>query len=877
MESTSTATSRFRFRDYNQEMGDDDSSEGHTSVDSSSVSSDENVEAELQSMTAKGVQHLCSELLELKEESDLDFQKSIFSNYSAFLVIFKEIEGLQSELLQLKYQASSQKKLVKDLRDGIALRVLSEETIGSMLEEPLHVQLSSPSILETHTDNVSELLDTLLSEHRVDDALALLEMEDCYFRSLRLEENFSSNDLMSYNSMISEKRAMLSDQITLVANNPRVSAPELQKALLHLCQLGDSNLATQLLLQYYHSRIKSGIHNLQSSKEFLDLLYIQEVAKFVCSMISQAARTFASLNGETSPHDSDLFQWAEEQIGVFAACFSKYVSSISETSGRLSTAGEAMQIAMSYCSLPESQKFILQPSLMKYICPCIEEVFQVHIEHFRQVVSIFTSTDTWVLGRYFGTGIITETSYTITDQQPEYIYLTNSGRKFVTLFQSFTEDVSSLVALQMESSVLKGIMDLFTAYTVILESAILGDTDVAEKGGFKVNFPESPVQEVSILVSLSTLVQLVSSIIKNIFDGIHHLDFEIDNYLLFIQDTCSRLRSCFIEEFINNIFSPDVDHQCVPENRISWQDNSKIYNLVPSPTHLELYIELKKLQKLAGDDYVDNDWLMALLEELVGATFAWISSKSEIWTISKEDLADHCTDFMQFILDTQFLVEIARFGGYLSDDIINAFLDIISRLESSFISSGFNPVRDLNDDGWPGNAAVKAIEKLQELEERELLENENSSTPGKEPLGLVNDVLLKDATAARLSTDFIESVQNSATQNASEFAIDTDTEIPRVKDNLIEDDINLEKEVDFCDTRATETGNGDFEAEKNKFRSRDEIFLPEACSDVGDDGDTCQWEMSNQSDCVELGTGIYLEEECLPRNEAMLMGNKDNN
>lgn len=138
----------------------------------------------------------------------------------------------------------------------------------------------------------------------------------------------------------------------------------------------------------------------------------------------------------------------------------------------------------------------------------------------------------------------------------------------------------------MESSVLKGIKDLFNAYIVILESALSGDKDSSEKGGSKVNFPEAPVQEVSILASLSTLVQFVSSIVKNIFDGIHDLDFEIDNYLLFIQDTCSRLRTCFIEEFINNIVSRDVDHQCISESRISWLDNSKIYNLVPSPTHL---------------------------------------------------------------------------------------------------------------------------------------------------------------------------------------------------------------------------------------------------------------------------------------------------
>lgn len=131
----------------------------------------------------------------------------------------------------------------------------------------------------------------------------------------------------------------------------------------------------------------------------------------------------------------------------------------------------------------------------------------------------------------------------------------------------------------------------------------------------------------------------------------------------------------------------------------------------------------------------------------------------------------------------------------------------------------------MNDEGWPGNAATKALEKLQELEKKELLENENSDTHGEESL---------HADAARLSTDFIRSDQNSVTENASEFAIDADTEMIRI------------------------------EAEKIKIRSRDNRFLLDERSDVGDNGDSCQGNTSIQSDHVELGTGTYKEEECLP-------------
>lgn len=48
---------------------------------------------------------------------------------------------------------------------------------------------------------------------------------------------------------------------------------------------------------------------------------------------------------------------------------------------------------------------------------------------------------------------------------------------------------------------------------------------------------------------------------------------------------------------------------------------------------------------------------------------------------------------MQFVLDMQFLVEIARFGGYCSSNIVDASLALISHMESKYLSAGVNPFR----------------------------------------------------------------------------------------------------------------------------------------------------------------------------------------
>ncbi|KAE8675126.1 Peptide transporter PTR3-A [Hibiscus syriacus] len=84
MESSSTSTTRTRFRDQNQQAIED-AADSETSSGMSSLSSDLDDQNELQSMTGKGITHLCSELLELKAESEEDFHKNIFSNYSSFV------------------------------------------------------------------------------------------------------------------------------------------------------------------------------------------------------------------------------------------------------------------------------------------------------------------------------------------------------------------------------------------------------------------------------------------------------------------------------------------------------------------------------------------------------------------------------------------------------------------------------------------------------------------------------------------------------------------------------------------------------------------------------------------------------------------------
>ncbi|XP_050207793.1 exocyst complex component EXO84B-like [Mercurialis annua] len=510
MESSTT----FRFRDHHQP---EDATESDTGSDISSVSSDRGEEPEMESMTGKGIGRLCMELLEIKEAFDEDFHANILANYSAFFGIHEEVKDMEKELMQLKTHVSMQKKLVKDLINGLYLNVLSEEIIESA-DELIFDESFPTNGLEVHIRNVSETLDMLISENRMDEAISIIEMEQENLQKLHLEDEISSDSLSLYSDAISERKTMLILQLSLVAENSRTYAPELQKALFGICRLGNSNLATKLLLKYYRSRIASGIHKFQRSNTCFQGFPTKELTRFVFSMISQAAKAFVMLYGETSSYASEFNQWVQQEIEVFSVTFTKFIESISDISGRLSTVIEAVQFAMSCCLLLETQRLVLQPLLIKNLRTCMEDVFVKHIDHFKKVISIFTANDSWVLGRYLVSGILNEGySYIVVGQQPEYCLLTNSGRKLVTLLQAISKDVTPLATFHMESSVLTGIRNLFMEYIAILRKAITYGVNVLEKGGSEVILAESVPQQVSILANLSTLEHFFSSSVSYIF------------------------------------------------------------------------------------------------------------------------------------------------------------------------------------------------------------------------------------------------------------------------------------------------------------------------------------------------------------------------
>ncbi|KAK7267433.1 hypothetical protein RIF29_20107 [Crotalaria pallida] len=613
MEQPSSTPPKFRFRDHRSltesqnSMHLSDSSSSDLSAVSLSISDRDTVrsvtELDIESMTGRGIKHLCDELLELKEAASEDLQKNIFANYSSFLRIREEVTSVEHELVHLENHFESHKRLVKDLIDRIYPTILS---LNSSLEED-HADddddddvLYPPSELESHINDVSEKLEIFISENRIDEALDLLKSEDEHYQTIQLEDCYDS-EIMLYDSMISEKKHILIQHLTDIAENTKTSGAELQNAIAGLCRIGDTQHAIHLLLKHYHLRIVTGTNNLQWSKPSTNERYIRELARFVFSMISQASRSLMMLCGETSPYNSEIMPWAYEETKSFVACFDNYVKSISSTSGGLSSAIKAVKFAVSYCSLLEDNKMlVLRPYLVSHICPCMEEVLNTHVNHLKKVIAIFSASDSWVLEKYLVSGVFSGGSSNLAiGEQPDYCLLTTSGRKFLTLLQAVIEDISPLVTLQMGSVVISGLKKLFSEYIIILERAITYETSKTENAisSPRIKLAESLSQQVSILANLSTLVQFLSIMVNNIFTSTGHMDShaienhsivhqqkqELDHFLLFIEEGSNKLRKVFCQQLILKVLSTYQSHEIFSAIHNNDQfDSNTIHSPMPS-------------------------------------------------------------------------------------------------------------------------------------------------------------------------------------------------------------------------------------------------------------------------------------------------------
>lgn len=704
---------------------DDQETEEYQSADegmnASPDSESEEYELELDSMTGKGISRLCSELLELKKASDEDFQRNIYSNISVFLRIFEEVGGIENEIMKMENHVSTQKRLVEELMNSFHPETILDKMENVKDEWVEDLEPDFPSWLETRMQNILETIDILMSERRMEEALIVLEKENQALQNLLMEKDSLLPTISPFASAISHWRSRLAEQFASLALHKRVTWPELHNALFGLIRLGENHRASTILLNFFHLQLQNGVNELDNLASFPHGTYILELAKVVFFTVIQASRSYVVLFGETSPYTLDIMQWARAELEVIYHNFYMHVKSIPETSMALGLAVETMKLSFSFCSLLEHERLSFQPDIVKLMKPCIAEVLQMHFDQLRKVVSLFATTDNWVLGKFLVSGILSnKSSLQNVNGELKYFQVTSSGRKFITLMQMVLNDAFQFHVFHLENLIFKGLTDLFDEYILTLERAI-SIRKPPEERYFPLSVSALKLkQQISILINSSELVQLLPTLVQHSFDStifasdvvLPEQDMlsslkELDFWKLAIQEISVRLKFLYCRIFVSGVLSLGNSEALKGLDTCSCGHCvlGSSEDLMPSFAFQELFVFLRHLEKQFESILLVEDGMMTSL--LNGIMMGVIFQLSENWEFLKNSKSHR-----QLLLDVHFLVEIAKAGDYYSDNLMVAVSDLMKIMKLESLTEELHPNSEINEQEWAFHAAKMAFKTL---------------------------------------------------------------------------------------------------------------------------------------------------------------------
>ncbi|XP_042407567.1 exocyst complex component EXO84A-like [Zingiber officinale] len=702
--------------DGNAEILTDDS------FDSSSSDGDREHWSEVQPMTQKGIRRLCSELLEIKKVSEEDFSKNAYSCYSAFVRILDEVSQVNYDLEELKEHVSNQRNLVQNLFKCLYLDKLSDNTIETNKQDE-DLDLYSSTKFDFQVYDTLDAMDIFLSEQKVNDALILLEKTTKTLHYMKMEEHIFPS-MTSYFNAISDWRTRLAKQFIALAKHPRVTHTELQKALSGLLRLGEGYQANILLLKFYHLRLEHRLQELFSQKESLGHFYPYEVAKAVFLIIFQAAKSSIFLNGETYPCSLELLDWARTELEEFSHIVYAYFISKSEIIVKFHQAVEVVHYAISLCSLLSSQRLFLVHDLMNYLRRCMEDLLDKHLDHYRDISRILVENETWVLKKFLLSELIEETPSTAENgAEEEYCLLTCSGRKFVPLIQDIVNDFSSMVTFEMGCSIAQGLAGLINEYIISLEQAI--QSKETSLGIFYQGIMETSKleQQLLLLVNTATIVKLLPIITSGIFgitkpphshsDQVNRSSQELYNLVLSVEESSDRLQSTFCQQFVNASV-PILESNATYAYQSTAGSKQEI--MFPSFIFQELFYWLRKLENISRSIFEGKHGIVKLLIKLMEALPTCLSSNQSLWKITEDSSKIRMYNFLEQVhMDIYFLLEIAKNGGYLSDNLLATTMKTLKEIDVTY-TSFWDLDGVLPDDSWVQEIASLAIEKLKKLE-----------------------------------------------------------------------------------------------------------------------------------------------------------------
>ena len=308
----------------------------------------------------------------------------------------KEISDLEGELLSIRNLLSSQAALIHGLAEGVHVESLSSE--DSSRDEVSHVEDKEPSDIEMWALEFPDILDVLLAERRVDEALSAFDEGDKMIAEAKEKKTIGPIELSSIQASITERRQRLADQLAEAACQSSTRGVELRAAASALKRLGDSNRAHNLILQAHDQRLQYNLQTIHPTSTSYGGAYTAALSQQVFSAIVQAVNdTLDVFGGEESAHASELVIWATQKTETFANLVKRHALASSAAAGGLRAAAECVQIAMGHCSLLESRGLSLSSVLLKTFRPSVEQALEANLKRIEESTAALVAADDWTL------------------------------------------------------------------------------------------------------------------------------------------------------------------------------------------------------------------------------------------------------------------------------------------------------------------------------------------------------------------------------------------------------------------------------------------------------------------------------------------------
>ncbi|KAF2302586.1 hypothetical protein GH714_038023 [Hevea brasiliensis] len=632
-------------------------------------------------------------LLDLKKASAEEMRKSVYANYAAFIRKFllnyctsKEISDLEGELSSIRNLLSTQATLIHSLAEGVHIDSISTKASeASAINGLLNTEHREPSDLEKWSVEFPDLLDVLLAERRVDEAIAALDEGEHVASEAKETKSLSPDILGSLQTALMERRQKLADQLAEAACQP----------------------STRGKISVQHAKPSPIEHLVWRA-------YTAALSQLVFSAIAQAASDSLSIFGKEPAYTSELVMWATKQTEAFAILVKRHALTSSAAAGGLRAAAECVQIALGHCSLLEARGLALCPVLLKLFRPSVEQALDANLKRIEESTAALAAADDWILTyppKQSGRSSVASLGNTAAFQHK----LTSSAHRFNLMVQDFFEDVGPLLSMQLGSQSLEGLFQVFNSYVNMLIKALPGS--IEEEANFEgsgnkiVRMAETEAQQIALLANASLLADELLPRAAMKLSPLHQANYKDDprrrtsdrqnrhpeqrEWRKRLVSSVDRLKDTFCRQHaLDLIFSEDGDSHLSAEMYIN-MDGVQMREWFPSPIFQELFLKLNRMASIAADMFVGRErFATLLLMRLTETVILWLSEDQSFWDDIEEGPRPlGPLGLQQFYLDMKFVMCFASQGRYLSRNLHRVVNEIISKAVAAFSATGMDPDR----------------------------------------------------------------------------------------------------------------------------------------------------------------------------------------